>query len=424
MIKFEKILIAIFLLTIVSCGQNKKKTNEDNTNAKPDNGIKIGLSDTINSKILNQKRELVIYIPESAKDPNRKREKYPVVYLLDGDYNFFPFVGMLMQYSEMNDTKILPEMIVVGIPNIDNNSRMMDFSPTTAGNSEEYGGGNIFLEFMQTELFPYIEQNYSGSQNRTIIGHSFGGLVVMNALATKPEMFTNYLLIDGSLYFDDELFLNDPNYSLKGKDLKNKNLFIGIANTATYGSDLESIKNDTIGANKYVRYSLKLVDQIDNLDTDLKMQWKYYENDTHGSTAFLSQNDGFRFFYSWFEFKKEQNYRNKYFVPESNDDRFANLTKNHFENVSEKLGYDFKPEQDWLSGYAGSLNSFQKQPDQAIETYKLNIDYYPNSSSAYKDLADFYLLQKDTISAKKYYIKTLELNDNLEVKETLKKLEN
>jgi len=277
MIKFEKILIAIFLLTIVSCGQNKKKTNEDNTNAKPDNGIKIGLSDTINSKILNQKRELVIYIPESAKDPNRKREKYPVVYLLDGDYNFFPFVGMLMQYSEMNDTKILPEMIVVGIPNIDNNSRMMDFSPTTAGNSEEYGGGNIFLEFMQTELFPYIEQNYSGSQNRTIIGHSFGGLVVMNALATKPEMFTNYLLIDGSLYFDDELFLNDPNYSLKGKDLKNKNLFIGIANTATYGSDLESIKNDTIGANKYVRYSLKLVDQIDNLDTDLKMQWKYYE---------------------------------------------------------------------------------------------------------------------------------------------------
>jgi hypothetical protein len=422
MIKFKKLLIVILLLSIVSCGRNEKQTKDDNANPKLNNGIQISLIDTLNSKILNQKRELIIYIPESAKDPSRKREQYPVVYLLDGYDNFVPFVGMLKQYSEMN-TQILPEMIVVGIPNIDFNSRMMDFSPTTDGKPEQYGGGNKFLDFMETELFPYIEQNYSGSQNRTIIGHSFGGLVVMNALTTHPEMFTNYLLIDGSLYFDNELFFNNPNYSLKGKDLKNKNLFIGIANTATFGSDLESIKNDTIGANKYVRYSLKLVDQIENLDTDLNMQWKYYENDTHGSTAFLSYHDGFRFFYSWFEFKKEQNYRSKYFVPQTIEDKFSKLTKNHFENVSEKLGYDFKPEQQWLSGYAGSLNSFQKQPDQAIETYQLNIEYYPNSPSVYKDLADFYLLQKDTISAKKYYIKALELNDNSEVRETLKKLE-
>ncbi|MGY8916457.1 MAG: tetratricopeptide repeat protein, partial [Flavobacteriales bacterium] len=69
-----------------------------------------------------------------------------------------------------------------------------------------------------------------------------------------------------------------------------------------------------------------------------------------------------------------------------------------------------------------SLNSFQKQPEQAIETFKLNIKYYPNSASVHKDLADFYLSQKDTISAKKYYIKTLELDDDSEVQEILKKL--
>src|SRR5690606_38467590 len=199
--------------------------------------------------------------------------KYPVVYLLDGEDNFVPFVGMLKQYSEMNDTKILPEMIVVGIPNIDFNSRMMDFTPTTEGNPEQYGGGDKFLEFIQVELFPYIEQNYAGSKNRTIIGHSFGGLAVMNALTTQQEMFTNYLLIDGSLYFDNQLFLNSPKYSLKGKNLKDKNLYVGIANTATYGSDLESIKRDTIGANKYVRYSLQLIDQIKSLNTGLNMDW-------------------------------------------------------------------------------------------------------------------------------------------------------
>lgn len=414
----------LLLLSFISCEEKEEQQKIEKSDlTKPNKGIQIGQFDTIHSNILNQKRGLVIYLPESFKKSNRKRDKYPVVYLLDGDYNFVPFVGMLKQYSEMNDTKILPEMIVVGIPNIDFNSRMMDFSPTTDGNPEQFGGGDKFLKFIKTELFPYIEQNYSGSQNRTIVGHSFGGLVVMNALTNHSEMFDNYLMIDGSLYFDNELFLKNPNYSLKGRDLKGKNLYIGIANTATYGSNLESIKKDTIVANKYVRHSLTLIEQIESLNTELNIKWKYYKNDTHGSTAFLSQMDGFRFFYSWFEFIKEQNYRSKYFVPKTRDDRFANLTKVHFENVSERLGYNFKPDQDWLSSYAYSLNSFQNQPEQAIETYKLNITYHPESPDVYKDLGDFYLSQKDTINAIDNYKKVLKLKEILSVRDTLNKIE-
>lgn len=419
MINFEKLLITILLLGIASCQNSEKTTDTKEENIEPNKGIQIGVTDNLNSKILGQERELIIYIPESAKDLNRKKDYYPVVYLLDGSYPFLPFVGMLKQYSEMNDTKILPEMIVVGIENIDFNSRMMDFSPTTAGNPEQYGGGNKFLEFMKTELFPYIEQNYSGSKNRTIVGHSFGGLAVMNALTNHPEMFDNYLLIDGSLYFDNNLFLENPNYSLEQKNLKNKNLYVAIANTATFGSNLESIKKDTIRANKYVRHSLKLVDQIENMDTDLNMEWKYYENDTHGSTAFLSQMDGFRFFYNWFEFKDEHKYRGKSFIPKTNSEHFANLTKKHFELVSQKLGYTFKPEEQWVSGNAGMLLNYHKLPKQALENYKLNIQYYPNSAKAHEDLADFYLSQNDTILAKKYYNKTLDLENNSEVQAKL-----
>ncbi|GGX33762.1 alpha/beta hydrolase-fold protein [Aquimarina muelleri] len=424
MIKLKQFILIILLLGIVSCGEKEKGQEiEEADSTKPNQGIQVGRFDSIHSKILNQERELIIYLPESFKNPHRKRNKYPVVYLLDGVYNFVPFVGMLKQYSEMNDTKILPEMIVVGIPNINFKSRMMDFSPTTDGNPEQYGGGDKFLSFIKKELFPYIEENYSGSNNRTIIGHSFGGLVVMNALTNHSEMFDNYLMIDGSLYFDNELFLKNPKYSLAGKDLKKKNLYIGIANTATYGSSLESIKNDTIRANRYVRHSLDLVNQIKEMNTDLNMKWKYYENDTHGSSAFLSQLDGFRFFYSWFEFKKGQNYRSKYFVPKTKDDRFAYLTESHFENVSEKLGYSFKPEKDWLSSYAYSLNSFQHQPEQAIETYKLSIKYYPKTPSVYKDLADFYLAQKDTVNAILNYKKALKFKDDTSINNVLNKIE-
>ncbi|UZO82385.1 alpha/beta hydrolase-fold protein [Aquimarina sp. ERC-38] len=412
MIKLRPFIVVILLLGIASCIQKEKDQVPKNTNTtKPNQGIQIGQFDSLYSKILNQERKLIIYLPESFKDLSKKREKYPVVYLLDGSYNFILLVGMLKQYSEKNE-KILPEMIVVGIENIDFKSRRMDFSPTTNGNPKEFGGGEKFLSFLEKELFPYIEKNYAGSGNRTIIGHSFGGLVVMNALTNHSEMFTNYLMIDGSLYFDDELFLKNSEYSLKGKDLKDKNLYIGIANTATYGSSLQSVRKDTIGANRYVRHSLELVNQINKMNTNLNMKCKYYKNDTHGSSAFLSQLDGLRFFYSWFEFKKEQKYRHKYFVPKTQDERFANLTKSHYDNVSKKLGYTFKPERDWLSKYAYSLNSFQNQPEQAIETYKLNINYYPKTSKVYEDLADFYLLLKDTANAALYNHKALNIKNN------------
>ena len=59
-----------------------------------------------------------------------------------------------------------------------------------------------------------------------------------------------------------------------------------------------------------------------------------------------------------------------------------------------------------------------------LENYDLNIEYYPNSSKVYKDLADFYLLQEDTIAAKEYYTKILELDDNSVVYKILRKLEN
>ncbi|KZS40066.1 hypothetical protein AWE51_25605 [Aquimarina aggregata] len=425
MIKLKQLFTLFLLLGFIACGKKEKLQKTEKTNSTKSNlGIQIGKFDSIKSDILNQERELIIYLPESFKNPNRKRNKYPVVYLLDGAYNFVPFIGMLKQYSEMNDTKILPEMIVVGIPNINFKSRMMDFSPTTDGNPEQFGGGNKFLEFIRKELFPHIEQSYSGSnKNRTIVGHSFGGLVVMNSLIQYPQMFDNYLLIDGSLDFDDQLFLKNSNYSLKEKKLEGKNLYIGIANTATYGSNLNSIKKDTIRANKFVRHSLELVNQIENLDTGINMEWKYYEDDTHGSTAYLAQKDGFRFFYSWFEFKEEHKYRSKYFIPKTIGDRFANLTKVHFDSISKRLDYNFYPDKEWLSSNANMLLNWHQQPNQAKEVFELNKEYYPKTPSVYNDLGDFYLSQKDTAKAIENYKKSLNFEHNPSIKDILNEIE-
>ncbi len=370
----KKIIVIIFISCLsYSYGQEiKYKTSKE--------GINIGHIDTIYSKILNEEREILIYLPESIKHSEYRREQYPVIYLLDGRYNFLQLVSLEKQYAEKNDSKILPEMIIVGISNENQNKRQLDYSPTNSGNDKTDRRGDQFLNFINNELFPHIESQYpAASKNRTIIGHSFGGVAVLNALSRHSEMFENYLLIDASFWFDNELFLKDPKYSLKNKNISNKNLFVGIANTSQYGSSIETIPKDTISANKYIRHSLKLIDQLEKSQTGPNLNWKYYENDNHGSSVFPAQLDALRFFYSWFEFKEERKYQGRYGLPESKEESFARLTENHFKTVSDELGYDFYPTVPWLINNTEMLLNYHKLPKQARDLLLLSKKYYPGN---------------------------------------------
>lgn len=362
----------ILCLSITHAQEIEYKTSEK--------GINIGHIDTLYSRILNEKRELLIYLPESIKYSDYKRDKYPVLYLLDGRYNFLQMVALERQYAEKNDSKILPEMIIVGISNENHNKRQLDYSPTKSGSPDNSGRGDQFLEFIKDELFTYIESHYpAASQNRSIIGHSFGGVAVLNALSRHSDMFENYLLIDASLWYENELFLKDPEFNLINKNLAHKNLFIGIANTSQYGSTIETIYKDTISINKYVRHSLQLKDQLYKSETGPNLKWEYYENDTHGSSVFPAQLDALRFFYSWFEFKEERKYQGKYGLPESEEETFARLTEKHFKMVSKELGYEFYPTIPWLINSSDMLLNYQKLPNQAKELLLLSKKYYPEN---------------------------------------------
>ena len=69
----------------------------------------------------------------------------------------------------------MPALIVVGIGNTD---RTRDLTPSRA-KVESYptsGGGDKFLEFIQSELIPEIEKRYRTAPYRIFAGHSFGVL--------------------------------------------------------------------------------------------------------------------------------------------------------------------------------------------------------------------------------------------------------
>ena len=96
--------------------------------AQSDNRITIGRIDSLWSPTFKEARRILIYTPPSYSDNTFLPQKYPVIYLLDGDAHFHS-VSALLQFlgTGINGNYVIPEMIVVAIPNTD---RTRDLTPT------------------------------------------------------------------------------------------------------------------------------------------------------------------------------------------------------------------------------------------------------------------------------------------------------
>src|SRR5882762_5599263 len=95
--------------------------------AQQNNLITIGGIDSINSQILRTNRKIWVHVPASGHRDRHSKKKYPVVYLLDAEWNYTGVVGMIDLLSSINGNNFWPEMIVVGIPNT---NRLTDLTPT------------------------------------------------------------------------------------------------------------------------------------------------------------------------------------------------------------------------------------------------------------------------------------------------------
>lgn len=189
----------------------------------------LGKIEKINSKQLAETRTLNIYLPEGYSADSAKT--YPVIYLLDGSANEdFIHVTGLVQFLTM--IEVMPKSIVVGIANVD---RKRDFTyPTSiAADLKDFpttGKSASFITFIEKELQPFVQQKYKTSESKTLIGQSLGGLLATEILLKKPALFTNYLIISPSLWWNNESLLKDmPKYAPNLAKAK-ANIFIATGN--------------------------------------------------------------------------------------------------------------------------------------------------------------------------------------------------
>ncbi len=386
------------------------------------NDLSIGKKDSIYSKLLHEKREIWIHLPGSATGALFKSQRYPVVYLLDGDAHFFSVSGLIHQLSEINGNTLFPEMIVVGIPNTD---RMRDLTPTHSptgytGDSAGVGtsgGGEIFMSFIEKELMPHIDSLYPTAPYKVFIGHSLGGLTVINALLHHTRLFNSYIAIDPSMWWQNQLLLKQSGNILSQNNFDGRTLFLGVANTMPPGMDTARVWKDNSNNTIHIRSILLLANELKKGKGDgLRWEYKYYPEDNHGSVPLISEYDGLKYIFGFYSFKNS----NSLFDSSYSASALVKMVTEHYQKISLAMGYEVLPQESFVNnlGYGFLQNkSFEK----AFTFFNLNISNYPKSFNVYDSMGDYYVAKNDSLKAAEFFKKALTLSEN---PDTRKKLEN
>lgn len=248
---------------------NKEQENEKYT---------IGNVETIQSETLGESRTLNIYLPEGYSADST----YPVIYLLDGSaHEDFLHVAGLLQFCNYPWLKFMPKSILVGIENVD---RKRDF--TYPSRDEEYkkkypttGGSEAFIQFIETELQPYIESTYQANKTSMLIGQSLGGLLATEVLYKKPEMFNHYFIVSPSLWYDNfSLFEQEPTFT--ADDVNSQiSVYVAVGNE---GRVMKAVAK-------------KLYKELKGAD-GVKSQFEYFKDEDHASILHEALYHGFKGF--------------------------------------------------------------------------------------------------------------------------------
>jgi predicted alpha/beta superfamily hydrolase len=179
--------------------------------------ITIGHFRRIASKILGEDRLLQISLPRNYDSNSSKR--YPVLFRLDGEFVFSSTVATVEQLVVFEEVPGVPEMIVVGIPNL-SKSRGRDMLPPQSQYAPKNADPNQFLRFIKMEVIPFMNVNYRTTDTRILVGQSTSGFFAWWVLLQDPALFQAVVSISPSFadcrpYMVDEVKAHAGDDTLK-----------------------------------------------------------------------------------------------------------------------------------------------------------------------------------------------------------------
>ena len=244
--------------------------------------IIVGSKFVIKSNILDEERTCLISLPDSYNNSSEVDKKYPVIILLDGYTHFKTASGIVhFMSSNRNRNNLMPESIIIAIENVD---RERDFTVTKIKTKRpnNMGGGRNFLNFIEKELVPYVDEKYKTEPFRTLVGHSLGGLLTLNSYMDENSVFNAYISIDPSIWWNEEMMKNkvDSTSSIS----LDKKLYIATANQGEANYKRNKQRHDSL----YTLITKKS-------DKPLNIEIEYFEKENHRSVPLVALYEGLKY---------------------------------------------------------------------------------------------------------------------------------
>jgi predicted alpha/beta superfamily hydrolase len=186
---------------------------------------------TIQSRALNEARLVNVYSPPQYRSsPARSAEPLPVLYMPDGGLDEdFPHV--VHAVDSLIARGVIRPVIVVGVPNT---QRRRDLTgptrvATDSAIAPQVGGSSAFRRFLREELVPEIERRYRTTPERAIIGESLAGLFVVETFLEEPKLFTHYIALDPSVWWNAGAMVDSASARLAEADAAPRTLFLATS---------------------------------------------------------------------------------------------------------------------------------------------------------------------------------------------------
>lgn len=231
------------------------------------------ISHEIKSQILNENREVIVHLPESY---NSSQDNYPVLYVVGGNSLTFRAVRDAGLLGRVGD---IPELIIVGIPNISQKTRQRDLTPPILRQDLDEsdsppGEADKYLSYIKEEVIPMIEKNYRTENKKFIAGNSREGLFVMYTFTSQPEMFDARFVLSPALWRENDKFVGEIKQSLETNNSIDSYLFLSLG----------SKENE-----KMTRAFKMTISALDEY-TPNNLIWNYHytQDATHRNNAYLS----------------------------------------------------------------------------------------------------------------------------------------
>jgi predicted alpha/beta superfamily hydrolase len=184
--------------------EENKKSRKRPIQEKDEIVGKVEYHKEFTSSILNNKRDIIVWLPIGYNPQKNPDKKYPVLYMHDGQNIMDPKTAYVGKDWRVDETvmklikqKKIKEIIVVGIYNTPD--RLDEYSWSDKGQN--------YLKFIVTELKPFIDSTYktlSDKDNSAIMGSSMGGLISFYAGWHYPDVFSMAGCLSSSFYYNND----------------------------------------------------------------------------------------------------------------------------------------------------------------------------------------------------------------------------